>query len=325
MTVGRLPALACAALLAACNGTSGGGAGSAQPTTAGAAATGAPTSKPIPTPPPTADPAIIQEVVLGEPVFGIAAAGSTVWVEGDNRLVQLDAVTGQQLQELPGWWPTVTGDSLWYVRDDELVEADPGTGEQRNAYESELPGTAVANGVQWAADEERHRLQAFDLHKNTVIHTAELPAGEPKWVQPWGGVVWVMIDGSGGIALRVDASTGEIIDEVDAGSRPHSVALGFESMWVTDHGSANVFRLAPDGTLEATIPGPGLNVGIAASEDSIWAAGATTLEQIDPATNLLVGQVRLGPGDWYGLTYAAGYLWLTSADAGRVLQIKPPA
>ena len=134
----------------------------------------------------------------------------------------------------------------------------------------------------------------------------------------------MFIDGSGGVGVRIDSDTGTVIDDVDAGSRPHSVALGFGSLWVTDHGTANLFRFAPDGAPEAQIPGPGLNVAIAVTDDAVWAAGPTGLFRIDPASNQIAAKLRLGPGDWYGMAHAADFLWVSSGESNHVLQVDPP-
>lgn len=329
MGIGRMSALACAALLAACSGTSTGMPGSAQATATGAGATAAPTAAGNTPEPTTEESAIVQEIDFGEPVWNVVAAGDTVWVEAgtqeDPRLVQLDAASGRQLQEIDGGsWPTIAGESLWYMKGEHLIEADATTGVTRASFETGHVGSVVSDGVQWAADWDSHLLTAFDLGKGKALHTAPLPAGEPKAVQPWEGAVWVFIDGSGGVGVRIDSDTGEVIGDVDAGSRPHSVALGFGSLWVTDHGTANLFRFAPDGAPEAQIPGPGLNVAIAVTDDAVWAAGPTGLFRIDPASNQIAAKLRLGPGDWYGMAHAADFLWVSSGESNRVLQVDPP-
>ena len=303
---------------------------------AGCGAAGAPSATPGPTtlatprpdatqaptlePSPTLPPGVAQVIDLGEQVWGVVSAGDTVWVEGNMRLHQLDGATGAVLQTVPGSWPSVRGDTLWYLRDDELVEADAVSGVQRAAYKPEVLGTTVHDGVLWADDEQAGTLVALDLGSGDVLHTLELPPGEAKWVEYWEGAIWTVIDGSN-VVIRVDPDTGKTLGSSAAGSRPHSVAVGFGSLWVTDHGSADVQRFAPDGSLEATIHGPGINVGIASTERSIWAAAPTGAMEIDPETNEVVREVELGPGDWYGMAVSQGFVWLTKADAGRVYQI----
>jgi sugar lactone lactonase YvrE len=254
------------------------------------------------------------------PIYGVAGIRDTVWVEGRFKIHRLDAKTGADLQQLPGFWPTVSDDLLWYISGDELIKADAATGRELATYRPPVLGTTVDEGILWAASEQTHQLTAVDLAKDAVIHKVDLPAGEPKWVEAWEGAIWVVIDGSDTV-LRVDPATGKVIAELDGGHRPHSVAIGFGSLWVTEHGSAVVRRFGPDGSLLATIRGPGLNVGITATEAEIWAAGPYGIMAIDPTTNEIGRQVKLGAGDWYGLAYAGSSLWLTSAEAGKLYQI----
>ena len=273
-----------------------------------------------PEPTPTLPPGVVQVIDLGEQIWGVVSAGDTVWVEGDMRLHQLDGATGAVLKTVAGSWPSVRGDTLRYLRDDDLVEADAVSGVQRAVYSPGVPGTTVHDGVLWADDEQAGTLVAVDLDSGDVLHTLQHPPGEAKWVEYWEGAIWTVIDGSN-VVLRVDPDTGEILSTSAAGSRPHSVAIGFGSLWVTDHGSADVQRFAPDGSLEATIHGPGINVGIAAADDTIWAAAPTGAMEIDPETNEVVRDVELGPGDWYGMAVSQGFVWLTKADAGRLYQL----
>jgi hypothetical protein len=288
----------------------------------------APTTRPTlavtaapPTPPALPGPSQVIEV--GEPVWGVGAVGGALWVEGEGRIHHHDGATGKKLGELPGSWPRVAGDSLWYLRDDELVEADGATGEERAVYKPPVLGTAVVDGVLWSASEDTGILTGVNLRTNKVTYRLELPRGEPKWIEPWEGLLWVLIDGSGGIIVRVDPATGTIKDQLDAGYRPHSAAVAFGSLWVTDHGRTRLLRYGPDGTTEAEIPGPGMSVAIAASRDAMWAASPTGVMRVDPKSNQVTGEVALGHGDWYGMALSGKSLWLTSAEAGRLYQIDP--
>lgn len=272
-------------------------------------------------PSPTLRPGVAQVIKLDRWSYGIAATDDALWVEGDFTIHHLDGATGASLGTLDGWQPRVTDGSLWYVRDDEVVLADAATGAERRAWSPPLIGTVVDEGILWTSDEGSGVLSAIDLRSGKVRHEVELPRGEVKWIEAWQGLIWVVIDGSGGVIVRVDPETAKVVDELDAGTRPHSVATGFGSLWVTDHGSPNLYRFAADGSLEATIAGPGVNVGITATEASIWAAGRSGVHEIDPATNTVLRTIELGSGDWYGLAASAGNLWLTTGGAGRLLQL----
>lgn len=285
------------------------------------------TSKPVTAAPstarpsPTLRPGIARVIELDRWSYGIAATEDALWVEGDFTLHHLDGATGASLGTLEGWQPRISQGSLWYVRGDDVVLADAATGHERRTWSPPLIGTTVDKGVLWTSDEGSGVLSAIDLRSGKVRHEVELPLGEVKWIEAWQGMVWIVIDGSGGVIVRVDPETGKVVDELDAGSRPHSVATAFGSLWVTDHGSPNLYRFAADGSLEATIAGPGINVGITATEDAIWAAGGSGVHEIEPATNTILRTIELGPGDWYGLAASAGNLWLTTGGAGKLLQL----
>jgi hypothetical protein len=302
-------------VIAAC-GTTGGTPSAAGPTTR---PTEASSAQSTPRPSPALPAGVAQVIDVDEPVWGVSAAEGTIWVEGDE-LHQLDATTGEILQSLPGYWPTVAGETLWYLRGDQLISADASTGRELAAYTPSVLGTTVHEGVLWADDEAAGKLFAIDLATNAVLHEVDMPTGEAKWVAVWEGAVWVVIDGSD-VVVRIDHQTGEILSTKPAGSRPHSVVTAFGSLWVTDHGVAQVQRFRANGDAEATITGPGINVAITATELSIWSAAPQGVMEIDPRSNEVVREVHLGSGDWYGMAYSEGFVWLTSADGGRLYQI----
>lgn len=306
--------------LAAC-----GGASPSPDSTAAGPATAAPDPTATARPSPTLPAGVSRVVPIGEHVYGISAAEDSIWVEGANRLLQLDAVTGEQRRALPGWAPRVDATTLWYLRGDQLVEADSLTGAERAVYTPPHLATTVLERTLWAASEETGTLYAIDLDTNELLHETELPDGEPKWVEAWEEAIWVVIDGIGSGVYRYDPATGRQLTGLAlAGKRPHSVTVGFGSLWVSDHGSANLYRMALDGTLDATIPGPGWEVAVATTADSVWAAASKGLLRVDPSTNAVIGEITLGLGDWYGLAAASGYLWLTTGGGKRLLQMPVP-
>ena len=310
--------------LAGCGTTVGPTSETVSSAVATRAASPAPTVVLAPRPSPTLQPGVAQAIAFEEDVWGVVASGDTIWVEGQFKLHQLDGSSGQALRTIEGSWPRISDGSLWHLRgEDEVVEADPDTGEERRSWTPPdgLHGTTVHDSVLWASPESSGLLIGFDLELAKVLFEVPLPAGEVKWIEAWKGLIWVIIDGGVGHVVRVDPESGDVVDELAAGSRPHSVVTAFGSLWITDHGATNVLRFAPDGTLQATISGPGSNVAIAATEDAVWAAGPDGLYQIDPETNSATRQFELGVSDWYGLAVSGGSLWLTNPMGRKVLQI----
>jgi DNA-binding beta-propeller fold protein YncE len=318
MVLARFTLAAALVLLAGCS------AGSSSAAESSAPSASVPPSSPTAVPTPTLPTGVAQVVDFKPFAYGIVSAGDTVWVEGENQLSQLDGATGEILQTIPGFWPGVSGDTLWYVRDEQLVAADLVSGEERAVYKPPMLGQrAVRDGVLWVASEGSGTLVSIDLESNAILSEIEIPSGEPKWVESWEEAIWVVIDGSD-VVLRVDPENGQITDTIEAGIRPHSVAVGFGSLWVIEHGAAEVIRLDPDGQVLATIDGPGINVAITVAGDSLWAASATGIVEIDPATNEVVSEIALGSGDWYAMAASQDSLWLTSGEGGVLYQIPLP-
>ena len=280
---------------------------------ASAAAKPTPRASSTPRPTPTLPAGVAQIVDLGgADTWGIATAGDTIWVEtGDFTIHQLDGATGELIQSVQGWMPTVVGTTIWYQSGNALFEADAATGETIATYVTPLPGTVVHDGTLWARSEEQHLLARVDLASGEVTGQLTLPDGEPKWVEVWEGAVWVAIDGSD-VVLRVDPATMTVTEAIPAGSRPHSMIAAFGSLWVIEHGISELLRLAPDGAIQARIAGPGINVALAVADDALWASTPTAIVRLDPATNEITETIELGPRETYGMAFSQGSLWVTS-------------
>jgi streptogramin lyase len=264
---------------------------------------------------------VARRVDVGEMVYGVVASGGTVWLESDSGMQQLDVETGEVRQTIPGSFPTLMDETLWLLDGDRVVGVDSSTGEEVVSYTPpRVGGTAVHDGLLWAANEETGTLSKVDLEQGEVLGEIALPSGEPKAVAFWKGAVWVVIDGSD-VILRVDPDSLEVTHTIDGGLRPHSVAVGFGSLWVTEHGTDTLRRIGPTGEIEATIAGVGINVAIAMTGESVWAATTYGIAEIDPASNQIVREITLGGGDWYAMAYAQGALWLTTGEGGFVYQI----
>lgn len=304
--------------LAACTGQPGASVSNADPTPSALPESSSAPSSALP-------PGVARALAFGEPVYGIEKAGETFWVEGRNVLYQVDGSTGEVIQQLPGSGPSVIADSLWYQLEQELIEADAASGAELHRYRPpKLGARTVKDGVLWVASEDDGMLTRISLESNAVLGEVALPFGEPKAVVAFGGAVWVVVDGMD-VVLRFDATTGELTDTIEPGSRPHSVLVAFDSLWVINHGSASLVRLEPEhGAVLTTIQGPGLNVAITAAGESVWAATWNGLAEIDPGANTIVDQIELGSGEEYAMVESAGSLWLTTGEGGVVYEIPVP-
>jgi len=61
------------------------------------------------------------------------------------------------------------------------------------------------------------------------------------------GSIWAGIRHPGyvGAVLQLDPSSGEVVADIADVDIPARIAIGFGSVWVSDSGSSNVFRIAP--------------------------------------------------------------------------------
>ena len=288
-----------------------------------------------PTSPASASPSLPDGVtgfvqLDGDP-YGIEAVGTALWVENGTEesgpaLARIDPATRAVVARVPGARaPRRVGSELWYLRGQaELVRADPATGAARSRVTVPPTGHfAVDGGAIWlTVGEEQGELLRVDLASGKVRSRLALPAGEPKDVLVYEGVVWVAVDGAN-VVVQVDAATGRRRAAVAAGDRPHSLAAGFGSVWVTDHGESALRRIdARTGKVVATSTDAGINVAVTTTADAVWAASPTGLVQIRPESNTTGRSIVLpGTHDLYDVAEQGGSLWLTAVDERRVYEI----
>src|SRR6266852_977885 len=146
---------------------------------------------------------------------------------------------------------------------------------------------------------------------------------------------WMVIDDSVWISnrpkdslTRIDPKTNKIIDTIAVGKGPCAgLALGFGSVWTPNCGDQTVARVdLKTGKVTAAIP-TGIadsEATIAASADSIWLLTDTkgTLARFDPATNLVVETIPVGPAPRF-LATGEGSVWTLNQGDGTVSRIDP--
>jgi hypothetical protein len=104
-----------------------------------------------------------------------------------------------------------------------------------------------------------------------------------------------------------------------------AMTTGAGSVWVVgDAADRRVFRIAPGGTLTATVPLPVAPRGIAFAGGSVWVSAPLddVVLRIDPATNRVVDRVEVGRAP-AGLAAGAGGLWVALHVDRRVVRIDP--
>lgn len=318
-----------AVLLAAC-----GGGGVATPSSGGATIgpTHTATARPSPTTAlePTVPSFITRTIEFDQSdsgVYGLVGSGNTLWVEADHagspRIHRVDTATGQVVDALEGFAPRKVDADLWYVDANgrEIVRADITNGQELGRVAPPHLGVwTKTDDTFWIATESGNKVTRWDSSSDSVVAEFSIPAGEPKDVLAAGGAIWVAIDGSD-VLLRIDPATNAIVEEIEVGRRPHTLAAGFGSVWVVNHGEASVARVDLDTNAVTKIPDAGINVGIALLDGELLLVTTPTgLAIVDTDENRVRRAFEWAPGDYYALAIANG-IWMSDVEARAVYRI----
>jgi streptogramin lyase len=139
-------------------------------------------------------------------------AGGALWVSSDTTpLHRIDATTGESRDlDVGGGVPFVAKDGLvWGASPTEVWALDETTGE-------------VSQRIPLEGSTE---VLALDVGKSAV------------WVGLRRGRV--------GLVRELDRGSGDVLAELDDVDIPARIVLAFDSAWVTDSGSSNVYRIGP--------------------------------------------------------------------------------
>ncbi|HSK53157.1 MAG TPA: hypothetical protein VLA44_10405 [Clostridia bacterium] len=130
---------------------------------------------------------------------------------------------------------------------------------------------------------------------------------------------------TGGMVVRVDAGTGEILDTVDVPGGPGLVATAGGQVWVFTFVDGVVRRLDPeDGRALTTLPFESGAAGIAADGEDLWVtADGSDLVLIDGRWGVETSRFHLsdeplfGPGNAGFVVVSGGSVWVTVPDLAR--------
>jgi virginiamycin B lyase len=137
----------------------------------------------------------------------------------------------------------------------------------------------------------------------------------------------ISVPGSDQIA-RVEARSNKVLEPLADITNPcGGLANAFRNLWVVNCGAQSVARLeTATGKSIATIAtGSGIApLAITSSPDSVWVLtdDKTTLTRIDPDTNAIVSEVRLGAA-CRSVSFADSSLWVTCPSEKRIVRINP--
>ncbi len=350
----RAPATTCLALasamaVAACSSTAG-TASAPQPTTPTAA-----TAAASPSASPSASAAgdsiedraeVAIEDVAGEPDWPLEGFGSIWLLAADSEepsLLRLDPATNEIIATVPipgrgcqGF--TVSEDALWACVDDGAVRIDPAT----NAIVGEVAfetGTvksrlAFGDGSVWAIGADGGAPNVLVRIDPVAMSATAIPLGHGAATLAYGfDAVWLTAP-QDGMILRVDPVTEEVTEYATALSRPQTVVIGPDSLWVTLFGAEEVapdeptvVRIDPtDGSVLAEIATGAASEnlgGLWATDDAVWVrAPGIFLTRIDPATDEVV-ETMSGPTSTGDVTVAFGSVWATGSSVNTIYRLAP--
>ncbi|HEY0607015.1 MAG TPA: hypothetical protein VGD58_29115 [Herpetosiphonaceae bacterium] len=128
---------------------------------------------------------------------------------------------------------------------------------------------------------------------------------------------------------RLDSSTGKIVRApIVLDFEPQEIMYGAQALWVCSADRTRLARIDPrTHTVVATIDLRSLSLPttdrllLAADERTLWLSTQTTVFQIDPGTNRIVGQQLMAGEEIIVLAVGHGTLWTGSHDDGIVARI----
>jgi virginiamycin B lyase len=128
--------------------------------------------------------------------------------------------------------------------------------------------------------------------------------------------------------VRVEAKTNKVLAPFSGVAKPcGGLVTAFKNLWAVSCGTQGVARLesATGKSVAAIATGAGsASSAIASSPDSIWVLtdDKTTLTRIDPDTNSIVSEMRLG-ASCRSVTFAVDSLWVICSGEKRIIRINP--
>ena len=135
------------------------------------------------------------------------------------------------------------------------------------------------------------------------------------------GDLWIA--SAEGEALRIEASSGNVLARVPVGAFPLDIAIGLGSVWVPSRDDGTVTRIdTRTNRVAATIEVGRRPTTIATGEGAVWVIDNIddTLTRIDPRTNRITSTTSVPAGSW-DVAAGAGAVWV--AGPGEITRIDP--
>jgi hypothetical protein len=197
----------------------------------------------------------VATIDAGEVCCDLSAGDGGVWVvDPRGAVLRVDAATNRVGQRFDVTLDrnahinaVYAGGSVWVSSDTSpLTRIDVRTGARSTIDVGGGVPFLARDGLVWGAAPDR--LWAIQASTGTVARRIDLADSIEVISMELGfDAIWVGIRRPGriGAVLKLDAATGQVRSELRDIRIPARMAIGFGSVWVTDSGSALLYRLAP--------------------------------------------------------------------------------
>ena len=243
-------------------------------------------------------------VPVGARPGAVAFGSGSLWVANldDQTISRVDPTTLRTLRSIPVAGPptgiAAGAGGVWVVESNLNPDIAPGTS-----------SVLVAR-----VDPE------FDTLGRSVQIGNVVPSG-PGAVAAESNSVWVAP--STGLLTRLNATTGDVMQQLDPNASPAGIALGGGAIWLTDTEANNVVRIDPTGLL-TPIPVGNAPTGITVGAGGVWVVDSLddAVVRIDPSTRSVTARIPVGHSP-AAVAFGAGSVWVANSGDGTVTRINP--
>ena len=234
-----------------------------------------------------AAPAMKRDV--GEPTYGLASSGGSVWVGGlgSGDVLRIDPASGKVLA--------------------------------RVSIGARAFNLAAAPGAVWGIANLTNTAARIDTRTGKV--TASVPVGNGPYDIEWGfGSAWV----SNSLDGTVSRITGKkVVKTIKVGVEPNGIAAIGNYLWVTDHTAGKLLRLDPrTNRVTGQVPLSGAD-WVTGSRGSLYVSQETNVvTRVDARTLKVLGRVNVHRNP-LGSAIVSGDLWVPCIDSNDIVVVDP--
>jgi class 3 adenylate cyclase len=221
----------------------------------------------------------IVDVVFGHNAVWASAYHADVLMQIDPASLEETHTTdlGRQAGSLAE--PTFTNpvatslDSVWVGGQDSLVQVDPVDGRVIDRFRLDQAVDEIAASARdvWVVDILSRTLARFSTEELAVVETVSLQAGPDAIAAGEEGDVWLVNSEAGTVTPVRD---GRPREPIRVGSRPVDIAAGPDAIWIADQENGTVTRIDPSlGRIDKVIDigAPVRAIAVDPSNGAVWA------------------------------------------------------